>query len=87
MKEALGNVFFFFFFLGVTYSRILKKQKYINRLAIAMFLKSVAIGPPKKEVYLVSFKIFGCLTYSCVFKKRGYRSNSIKFLKFYSRIS
>ena len=64
MKEALGNVFFFFFFLGVTYSRVLKKQKRSNRLAIAAFLKSAAIGPPKKEVYLGSFRI----------EKRGYRS-------------
>ena len=37
------------FFLGVTYSRILKKQKRSNRLAIAAFLKSAAIGPPKRK--------------------------------------
>ena len=49
----------FFFFLAVTYSHILKKQKCSNRLAIAAFLKSTAIGPPKKEVYKGSFRIFG----------------------------
>ena len=48
-----------FFFFGITYSRILKKQNRSNRLAIAAFLKSAAIGPPKKEVYLGSFRIFG----------------------------
>ena len=31
-----------------------------------------------------SFRIFGCLTCSRVFKKCDYRSNSIKFLEFYS---
>ena len=49
----------FFFFLDITYSRVLKKQKCSNRIAIAAFLKSAAIGPPKKEVYLGSFIIFG----------------------------
>ena len=70
MKEDSG--IFFFFFLDVTYSRVLKMQKCSNRIAIAAFLKSAAIGPPKKEVYLGSFRIFGCLAYSRVFKKRGY---------------
>ena len=48
-----------FFFFGITYSRVLKKQKGSNKLAIAAFLRSAAIGPPKKEVYLGSFRIFG----------------------------
>ena len=39
----------FFFFLGVTYSRVLKKQNRSKRLAIAAFLKSAAIGPPKRR--------------------------------------
>ena len=46
-------------FLGVTYSCVLKKQNRSNRLAFAAFLKSVAIGPPKKEAYVGSFRIFG----------------------------
>ena len=28
---------------------------------MAAFLKNAAIGPPKKKVYLGSFRIFGCL--------------------------
>ena len=31
-------------------------------------MKSVAIGPPKKEVYLGSFRIFCCHTYGRVLK-------------------
>ena len=34
------------FFLGVTYSRVFKKQNCSYKLAIAAFLKSTAIGPP-----------------------------------------
>ena len=49
MKEASEIFFFFFFFLGVTYSCVLKKKKCSNRLAIAAFLKSAAIGPPKRK--------------------------------------
>ena len=45
MKEALG----IFFFLGITYSRVLKKQKCSNRLAIAVFLKSAVIDPLKRK--------------------------------------
>ena len=50
---------FFFFFLGVTYSHVLKKQNCSNSLAIAVFLKSPPRGPPRKETYLGSFRIFG----------------------------
>ena len=57
--RKLQEIIIIIIILGVTYSRILKKQKHSNRLAIAAFLKSAAIGPPKKEVYLGSFRIFG----------------------------
>ena len=57
---------FFIYFLDVTYSRVLKKKKCSNRLAIAAFLKSVAIGPPKGSVP-GKLRIFGCPTYSRVF--------------------
>ena len=36
------------FFLGVTYSRVFKKKNCSYKLAIAAFLKSTTIGPPKK---------------------------------------
>ena len=58
-KGAYVGSFSNFFFLGVTYSCVLKKQNRSNRLAFAAFLKSVAIGPPKKEAYVGSFRIFG----------------------------
>ena len=72
------------FFLGVTYSRVFKKQNCSYKLAIAAFLKSTAIGPPKKtDVRGKLQNFFFGVTYSRVFKKQkcSYRLAMTAFLK------
>ena len=65
---------FFFFFLGVTYSCVFKKQKCSNRLAIAVFLKSAAIGPTKRKCTGEASEFLVVLPITAFLKKRGYRS-------------
>ena len=50
---------------------------------MAAFLKNAAIGPPEKEAYMRSFRIFLGVTYSRVFKKRkrSYMLAIVAFLK------
>ena len=65
--RKLQEIIIIIIILGVTYSRILKKQKHSNRLAIAAFLKSAAIGPPKKEVTWEALEFLVGINYSRIF--------------------
>ena len=69
-KLASGFFFFFFFALPIAAFQKVKMQQKVSYSRV--FEKRGYRSP--KEVYLGSFRIFGCLNYGRVFKKRGYRS-------------
>ena len=71
-KGAYEGSFKNFFFFWVTYSCVFKKQKCSNRLAIAAFLKSAAIGPAKRKCTGEASKFLVVLPITAFLKKRSY---------------